>query len=221
MPDIIYTQHVARYMWTIWTPDGKPDLSPLALESLVLPDIRSACERSAEDLIEKTKNLPPEYNSALASPLTFMFDTAFDGLDALAFKLLKKVYADVQKTYYTVTFQDPTGRIADYTGYAPPYSFYDLESLVKERGAVIGEGASPVARTEALKANACRKASDSTFRCTQPVSCQTMCAFWDEPEEGQPETFQCYYQIRNKNQKGLEDAFLCANQQAQISALQL
>lgn len=215
MSDIVYTQHVARYMWTVWTPEGEPDLSPLSLSTLVLPTIRAACERSAEDIIEKSKNLPPEYNDAVANPLTFMFDTAFDSLDNLAFKLLKKVFADVQKTYYTVTFQDPTGRIADYTGYAPSYSFYDLENLIKERGAVSGEESTASARTENLKMNACKKISDSVYRCTQPVSCRTMCAFWDEPEEGQPDSFQCYFQVRNKEQKGLEDAFLCASQQAQ------
>ena len=218
MSDIIYTQHVARYMWTVWTPEGEPDLSPLALSSLVLPTVRSACERSAEDIIGKTKNLPPEYSGTLADPLTFLFDTTFDGLDSLAFKLLKKVYADVQKTYYTVTFQDPTGHHIDYTGYTPPYSFYDLENLIKERGAVLGEGSTAPARTENLRGNACRKVNDSTYWCSQPVSCQTMCKFWDAPDENQPEIFQCYFQLRNKNQKGIEDAFLCACQEAQAEA---
>lgn len=209
--DRVYTQHVARYMWTVWDANGQPDLSPLSLESLVLSSIRKACERSAEDIIEKSKNLPPEYNDGVSNPLLFMFETAFNELDNTAFKLLKKVYTEVQKNYYTVIFQDPSGQVEDYTGYMPPYSFYDLEGLVKERGAVAGSSSTATARTENLKANACRRVGD-LYLCTQPVSCRTMCAFWEEPEDDR--VFQCYYQMRNKQQKDLTDAFQCGNEKA-------
>lgn len=212
MNEIIYTQKSARYMWTVWTSDGQPDLSPLSLSGLVLPSIRTACERAAEDIIKKSKNLPPEYMGAAEdNPLAFMFETAFDGLDSLAFKLLKKVYSEVQKNYYTVIFQDPTGKCTDYTGYTPPYAFFDLEGLVRERGAVSGEGATALARTERLKANAC-KYINGQYICTQPVSGQTMCAYWEEPDDDK--SFQCYYQIRNETQKDMSDAFQCGNANA-------
>lgn len=211
MDERIYTQKSARYMWTVWTPDNQPDLSPLSLSCLVLPSIRAACERAAEDIIKKSKNLPPEFAEVGDSPLSFLFETAFDGLDSLAFKLLKKVYSEVQKNYYTVIFQDPTGKCTDYTGYTPSYAFFDLEDLVKERGAVSGEGATASARTERLKANACKKVN-GLYICTQPVSCRTMCAYWEEPEDDK--SFQCYYQLRNSKQKDMTDAFQCGNAEA-------
>lgn len=215
----VCTQHIAKYMWTIWTSDGKPDLSPLSLDLTILPSIKAACERSASDLIESTKNLPPELQSdALASPLRTMYELSFEELNTSAFKLLKKVFADVQKNYYTVTLQDPTGRNPDYTGYTPAYAFPDIELLVKERGVYTGtEPITAAQRTESLKQNACKKLG-STFVCGQPVSCQTMCKFWCPPDDSYQG--QCYYQIRNKEQtaKDLSDAFLCGNEEAILDA---
>lgn len=208
--DRVYTQHVARYFWTLWTPEGKPDLSPLSVDSIVLPSIRLACERAAEDIVNKSKHIPEMYVNE-ACQLETLFNITFDELDDLAFKLLKKVYTEVQKTYYTVIIQDPTGTREDYTGYTPSYAFMDLEQLIKERGAVTGENATSTVRTQNLKSNACRK-HGNVYICTQPVSCRTMCSFYDEPDDGQPS--QCYFQMRNKNQKDMSDAFICSNAEA-------
>ena len=210
------TQHVAKYMWTAWAPDGKPDLSPLALDLTILPSIKVACVRATSDILENSKNLPPELQAdpdTLANPLHFIYELAYEELNQTAFKLLKKVFVTVQKNYYTVTLQDPSGTFPDYVGYVPDYAFSDIEYLVRTRGLATGEQATAMARTASLKKNACRKL-ESKYICGQPVSCQTMCKFWIQPDEGYPG--QCYYQLRNKEQKAkdLSDSFLCGNEEA-------
>lgn len=202
---------MTQFSWHIWKGDnGIPDLSPSTIAGSLLLSIRDATEMAAGEIIGAAVRKAENNGVAYTGPRTLdeLFDYTFAVLDSDGIKMLKKTFDMVLKNYYTVIFQDPSGKNKDFMAYASPGMYYDLVELVKHQGKVDVHGFENemAARLAQDKPNACLKHGDCLL-CGQPISGRTLCKYWAQPEEGN--TFQCYYQDRNPNQIETRDAFLC------------
>ena len=208
----VRTQHVTQFSWNVWRGEGSgiPDLSPASVEGSLLLSIRDATEMAAGEIIGAAVRKAESNGVAYTGPKTLgdLFEYTFSTLDSDGIKMLKKSFDTVLKNYYTVIFQDPSGKNADFLAYASPGMYYDLVSLVKNQGKVntAGYDNEMAARLAQDKPNACLK-NGETLICGQPISGRTLCKYWAQPEEGN--NYQCYFQDRNPNQVETRDAFLC------------
>lgn len=212
----VKTQHVTQFSWSVWKETtGVPDLSPSTITSSLLLSIRDATEMAAGEIIGLAVRKAESDGVAYKGPKTLeeLFDYTFATLDSNGLKMLKKSFDTVLKNYYTVIFQDPSGKNKDFLAYASPGMYYDLCELVKHQGNVSTEGYENemTARLAQEKPNACLSCM-GTFICGQPISGRTLCKYWAQPEEGN--LFPCYYHDRNPNQVETRDAFLCLCEEA-------
>lgn len=207
----VKTQHVTQFSWSVWKGNsGIPDLAPSSVEGSLLLSIRDATEMAAGEIIGYVVRKAEKDGVAYTGPKTLadLFEYTFSTLNGEGIKMLKKSFDTVLKNYYTVIFQDPSGKNEDFLAYASPGMYYDLVELVKHQGSVDKTGFENemAARLAQDKCNACIKNGDVLI-CGQPISGRTLCKHWAQPEEGN--LYQCYFQDRNPNQVEMRDAFLC------------
>lgn len=214
------THYLVQYSWSLWKPDSNiPDIAPGAVESNLLLSIRDAMEFAVTEILFKATsgtrrksgnivNLPSAIEPVTDGPrcLEDLYTQAFTNLDSEAMRILSKVFNVVNKTYYTVIFNDPSGKNRPFLAYASPKMHADLESLLNQLQVDQSGPATLASKLVKLRSNACIK-FNGRYLCNKPVSGRVMCSYWAQPEAGN--RYQCYYQERNKDMVDISGCFLC------------